>query len=210
MWRVGYVSGPLVFHPRPCFEHRFDDPGHNFRTLYCAEQRITALREALAFLRPRPHTLEEVEESLSLLPLSGELRQDTGLISRAWLLNHLLVPARLEFLSGDLVDLDNVELRHQLETRYAKLLREHGFAHLNISELRSTNRIVTQTIGRGLFDEGAAGVIFGSNLDDNRCLALFEGRCRLTPDGPAESLINPFPELLQVCREWDLAIEEGS
>jgi len=48
-WRVGYHHAPLDFVPRELYswEHRFDDPEHEYRTIYCAEMKLTALREVL-------------------------------------------------------------------------------------------------------------------------------------------------------------------
>ena len=66
--------------------------------------------------------------------------------------------------------------------------------------------MVTQTISRALFEEGAAGVRFRSNLDDQPCAALFEGRARLEPRGKAVPLRADVEELLQVCAEYGLVL----
>ena len=54
VWRVGHAGSPLEFVPHEycSWEHRFDDPERQYRTLYGAQHRITALREVLADLRP--------------------------------------------------------------------------------------------------------------------------------------------------------------
>jgi RES domain len=54
LWRVAYAGDPLAFAPLDLYEfsHRFDDIHRRFRTLYCAENPETALREVLADLRP--------------------------------------------------------------------------------------------------------------------------------------------------------------
>lgn len=57
--------------------------------------------------------------------------------------------------------------------------------HLDISEVRSRDRIVTQTLGRFVFERDAAGVLYRSNLDDLPRVALFEQRAALTADGEA-------------------------
>ena len=56
----------------------------------------------------------------------------------------------------------------------------------NIAEIRSHTRIVTQTISRSLYEQGAGGVMFGSNHDDQPCYALFEGHARLITAEDAE------------------------
>ena len=83
--------------------------------------------------------------------------------------------------SGALVDLDDIPSRERLARQHARLLAAHGMQHLDISEVRSRSRPVTQAISRSLYDEGAAGVRFRSNLDDQPCTALFEGRGPTTP-----------------------------
>ena len=74
--------------------------------------------------------------------------------------------------------------------------------HLNISEVRSRTRPVTQAISRTLYEDGAAGVRFRSNLDDHPCTALFEGRSHLEPTGVPIVLTRDVPELLRVCAEY--------
>jgi len=60
-WRVGHISDPLGFvpHDRCAWNHRFDDPGRRFRTLYWALRAETALREVLADLRPNTAQLAD-------------------------------------------------------------------------------------------------------------------------------------------------------
>jgi hypothetical protein len=67
-------------------------------------------------------------------------------------------------------------------------------------------RIITQKISRLLFDEGAAGIVYRSNLDDGRCVALFETRAHLEAVGTAKPLVHAIPELLQVCDEFNLIL----
>src|SRR2546427_8415790 len=81
--------------------------------------------------------------------------------------------------------------------------------HLDISQVRSRDRVVTQTISRALFEEGAAGIRFRSNLDDGPCAALFEGRARLEPRGEPVSLTEDVEELLQVARGYGLVLRRG-
>ena len=53
VWRVGYHVDPLCFvaFDRTLYSHRFDDQHERFRSLYCARDPRTALREVLADLR---------------------------------------------------------------------------------------------------------------------------------------------------------------
>ena len=129
-----------------------------------------------------------------------------GEVSRAWRRRHTLAPASIVLDRGAIVDLDDLLSRRRLERQHAGLLVRHGMRHLDISELRSRARPVTQAISRSLFDGGAAGVRFRSNLDDLPCTALFETRARLEPAGSAIRLTQDLPELLQVCSEYSLVL----
>jgi hypothetical protein len=106
-----------------------------------------------------------------------------------------------------LVPLNVVAILQRLERDHADLLAKHGMRHLDMGQSHSGNRIVTQTIVRSLYDQGAAGVIFGSQLDDQPCLALFEGRARLETDGSPIPLTDDIPALMQVCDAYKLPLE---
>jgi RES domain len=198
---VGHASAPLDFAPFPLchWTHRFDDPDHSFRTLYVAQQKATCLREVLAPLKPDTAAIAEFK----LMKLPGV--RLAGEVSKKWLSEKLLACGQLEILSGDLVDLDDLSVRGELEIRHAALLSLFGLTHLNVSELRGPYREVTQTVARDLFDLGACGLIYGSNLDSQRCVALFERRFRLEPVGKATQLLNS-PELREVMEELGLVM----
>jgi len=203
VWRVGLISGPLEFPPwnRCSWANRFDDPARRFRTLYCARERRTALRETLADFRPNTKVLAELRR---LRLDSDELRPAP--VPLDWRDKRLLAPARIHFRSGELVDLDDSSVRGELEREHADLLERHAMDHLDIAQIRSRDREVTQRIARALYDRGAAGIAFGSNLNDLPCFALFEARCQLNPDGEPEPLTASFPDLLAVCQEFGLAV----
>lgn len=123
---------------------------------------------------------------------------------REWLERHALAPGRIEIPEGGLVNVDDPSLRRRFERRHADLLVAHGMEHLDISEVRSRDRVVTQTLSRFVFDRGGAGILYRSNLDDSPCVALFEGRSTVTADGEAQLLADLPDELLQVCDELGL------
>ncbi len=183
------------------WNHRFDDLGRRFRTLYCAGLQVTAFREALACLRTDTTAIREFRA------LFGETRGLVGRVTTEWRRELVLAPARIEILAGELVDIDDVALRRRLEWEHASLLEMHDMKNLDISQVRSKTRVVTQTITGSLYDQGTAGILFRSNLDDRPCLALFEGRARLVPDGEAVPLIPPPRGLVRVCREFQLTLE---
>ena len=132
-------------------------------------------------------------------------RLPAGIVSAEWRERHLLTPGRL-VLAGALIDLDDVEVRGRLKREHAALLAEHGMQQLDIAEVRSRTRVVTQTISRALFESGAAAIRFRSNLDDLTCLALFEGRAELEPAGAALELTGDNELLVQVCEEFGLRV----
>jgi hypothetical protein len=79
--------------------------------------------------------------------------------------------------------------------------------NLDISQLRSRQRIVTQTIALDLFGQGCAGVTYSSNLDGGECVALFEGRAIVQPYGAAQRIAADDEDLTAVCGAWGIALE---
>lgn len=203
MWRVGYVSSPLEYPPHPSWANRFDDPGKRFRTLYCARDRLTSLREVLADFGPDLKTLRV------LLRLPGDVMPAAGYVPWKWRKSNALAPARLDISQGELVRLDDLTVRRQLELEYVDFLVSHRVKRLDISKLRSKDRIVTQKLAGALFDRGAAGIAYKSNVDDHLCVALFEGRARLVPAGDPEPLSEPVRGLGRVCKELGLILFHG-
>jgi hypothetical protein len=178
--------------------HRFDDPRREYRTLYCAQRRVTCFRETLADFRPNTKAIAEYRS------LFGEPPPLAGTVPRDWIDQRALAPGRIVIRRGELIGIDTPAVRREFESRYAELLAAHGMEHLDITELRSRDRIVSQTLGRFVFENGGAGVIYRSNLDDLLCAAVFEGKARLTPDGEPEPLASSPRELARVCKELGL------
>jgi hypothetical protein len=208
-WRVGYHRDPLDFVPWDLcsWENRFDDPEREYRTLYCAEKKLTALREVLAPLRPNASVrtdfaafqLEQGYEPDELYLPAREARP-------VWREQHVLVRADLQ-RAGPLVDMDDVALRDRLEQTHAELLLRHGMDHLDISEIRSKTRAVTQAISRDLYEQGASGLLFRSAIDDEQCLVVFEERGWLEDaQEPWIELSDDVDELRQVCSEFGLLL----
>jgi hypothetical protein len=125
-----------------------------------------------------------------------------------WRAKRVLVPAviRLEREAG-LADYEKPGLLRTLEKGFAEFLSSHEISSLDIPELRSKDRSVSQLFGRFLFDQGCAGIAFESSIPPGgTCIALFEGRARLRPGGPKRSLAASFPALRKVCAELDLEL----
>jgi hypothetical protein len=161
----------------------------------------------LADLRPDTTMLAEFQE---LFGRDAGLLAAAGTIGAEFRRERVLAPADLVLDDGDLVDVDAPATRARLEREHAPLLAEHGMRHLDVSEVRSRTRVVTQRVGRTLYEAGAAAVKFGSNLDDRPCYAVFEARGHLAPRGgePPLELDAGLEALATVCAEYGLTITE--
>lgn len=206
VWRLGHQGAPCEYVPRQfcSWNNRFDDPKRQFRSLYCADQRVTCLREVLADLRPNAKAVADFARFFGAMGRGG--LTVAGVVSAEWRRANVLVAADFSLQQGDLVDLDEPVVRERLGHQHAALLHRFGMRHLNVSEIRGKNRIITQTIARALFAEGCAGVCFRSNLDNQPCYALFEGRASLTAAVAPVSLIENVDELIRVCGEYGLIL----
>ena len=111
-------------------------------------------------------------------------------------------------LDGPLIDLTDVPTRQEIEHRHVELLLEHDLQHLDLHEITTSRRAITQTIAADLFDRGAGAVRFPSRLDGNACVALFEGRGTASLAGDLIALTDPPPEpLTNVTTPWGLMLE---
>lgn len=205
MWRLGHKDNPVAYVPRDLssWQHRWDDPRRQYRTLYCAEQPETCLAEVLADLRPSTKTLADLTAVMGEIP---DLRDAAGTVTAAWRAAHVLQAARPR-LDGPLADVEQLDVRVDLERRHAALLAAHGMDHLDLSELRSRTRIVTQTISRDLYERAYSGVAFASNIDGRRCFALFEGRATLEAEGAPIALHHDLEALRTVTAELGLRLD---
>lgn len=206
LWRVGYYADPLGFTPLELyhFSHRFDDVYRRFRTLYCAESAETCLREVLADFRPNLDARRRHVERYG--PDAAQDFTDQP-VTAQWRIQHVLVPTVLQ-LGGPLIDLTEVPTRQEIEDRHIELLLEHGLPHLDLHEITTSRRIITQTIAADLFDRGAGAVRFPSRLDGGACVALFEGRGIASSEGDPIALTDPPPEPLTiVTTAWGLVLE---
>jgi hypothetical protein len=204
-WRVGHTGDPLGFVPLDICEysHRFDDLHHRFRTVYIAELAETCLRETLADFRPKLSTISFFQREMGAQAATD---LPAWPITAAWRHEHVLAPLRLT-LDGPIYDLTDIAQRRSIEERHAELLLEHDMHHLDLHEITTRRRLVTQTIAADLHDEGVAAIRFPSHLDGNPCLAVFEGRGELHHDGSTVMLTDPAPpQLVDVAASWHLKL----
>jgi hypothetical protein len=130
----------------------------------------------------------------------------TGTIAYQWRLDRRMGRARLEVDPALIVDLEDLAVRRELEEKHAALLATYGMRHLDISQLRSSQRIVTQTIALDLHGAGHAAVAYRSNLDNEECIAIFERRVVMRPWGPSQTLERDDADLVALANDWKLII----
>ena len=205
-WRVGYHGDPLGFVPSEICEwsHRFDDLRRRFRTVYVAELAETCLREVLADFRPNLSAIRRFQQEMGT---EAEHELAAQPITAAWRREHILASLRLR-LDGPICDLTDVPQRQKVEERHVDLLLEHDMRHLDLHEITTSRRIVTQAVAAGIYDDGAAAIRFPSSLDGNPCVAVFEGRGEFDPIDEAVPLTDPPPTaLLKVSVPWHLDLQ---
>jgi hypothetical protein len=210
LWRVGYHSDPLGFAPLEGYEysHRFDDSlKRGRRSIYCAVGPETALREVMSDMRQhtaaRARFIERYgHEAAEDLPPQS--------VPAAWRRSNVLVPVRIVRAGlSNVLDLTDFSERQRIEERHALLLDKHGMAHLDLNQITTDRRIVTQTIATVAYDTDDVGIIrYASSIDRSPCYALIEGRAYLRPAGKPVLLTDPPPlERQRVAAPWKLTLE---
>lgn len=206
-WRVGHYADPLGFIPLELcrWSSRFDDIGRRFRSVYVAEQPATCFREMLADLRPNAAAIAAYVAKFGLAAVDD---LPAAPVTASWRRANVLAPVALD-LDGELVDLCDPGVRADVEAHHVAVLARHGLDHLDLGQITTRRREVTQTIAADLFDRvDAAAVRFPSRLDGEGCIAVLEGRGTLLLAGDVQSLRDPPPtSLTAVCSEWKLKLE---
>lgn len=206
LWRVAHHTNPLGFAPHDRYSggHRFDDVHRRYRALYCATTPETALREVLADLRPNAHV---IAKHLQRYGTAAASSVPQAAITEKWRQDNVLIACTMTY-EGRLLDLTDPNDRREIELRHAELLATHGMSHLDMHEITTRRRIVTQTIGTDAHDNlEVAAIRFASSRDGHPCIALFENRAQLQQAAPPIALTDPPPQpLLTVATHWDLQL----
>jgi RES domain len=202
---VGRRESPLAFAPTSYLPDpragRFDDPLKEFGVLYCARSQSTALRETLQHFAHTTAVLTELQA------IYGNDELPLPKVPTKWRERRVLSPARIRLSPGtSLIAYENPQLVRQLQNGAAGFLRDHNVLQLDIPALGSKDRIVSQFLSRLIYDQGYAGILFRSRFPPGgTCVALFEGRAWLQPNGESRELSRALPALRKACRE--LALE---
>lgn len=139
--------------------------------------------------------------------ITADIDLPSASITASWRRQHVLASVRVQ-LDGPVCDLTDVAVRAAVEARHGQLLDAHGMPHLDLHEVTSRRRVVTQTIAGSLHDRGTAAIRFPSRLDGLACLAIFEGRGALRAADEPIALTDPPPRALtEVAAQWQLAVE---
>lgn len=196
VWRVGHFKSPCDFTPDHlcAWNHRFDDPLREYRTIYAADKKETCLREVLADLRPNKKALADFNKTFGADPATT----DAGKVTRAWRRKHVLAQADIDISSGTMAKIETTAVRTDLSRRLKQ--------QLDVETIRGGDRDLTRSISRELYNDGHCGIEFRSRLDKAPCHALFEGRARLEQVGKAVSLADDAAELIAVCQEYNLTL----
>ncbi len=204
VWRVGYIASACEFTPRALcgWNHRFDDPKREYRTVYAADKKETCLREVLADLRPDTKTLRDFEKLFG----DDSAVADAGKVTVAWRAKHVLVHADIVLTSGRMTDIEAAATLARLSSSLGQELSARGLKRVDAAAVRSRDRGLTRAASRILYDAGSAGIDFRSRLDGVRCHALFEGRSYLRQCGVVIELRGEVPELATVCAEYGLSL----
>jgi RES domain len=213
-WRVGFHRDPLRFPARGTYEwsHRFDDLHRRWRTVYCAWSAEVALREVLADLRPNAATVARFLERYGA-DAAAELPPTA--IPVVWRRRNVLVPVRVVLQPGArILDLTDALECRRLEAIHARVLADHGLARLDLHELTTRRRDVTQTIATHAYDEDGVGLIrYPSSVDLSACpcYALIEGRAWLEAAGEPIALTDAPPVALEhVAAGWNLSLSPAA
>jgi hypothetical protein len=200
LWRIGHEDDPAGFVPleKTRWVNRWDDPEHEFRTGYAAEDPGTALAEVFQDYRPSVqaqatrgplYTSKYLLTSNDLYPGREHLRALLGPSKWRW---RAIVPVEIH-TDARILDLIGND-RGWFEREATDLLRELDIERVTTHVLSDPDRTVTQRLARAAYDRGIAGLRYPSNAGEVPCVALFEGRAGFKDAGDAQSVTPEMSE----------------
>jgi hypothetical protein len=204
VWRLGHPDDPFGFVPRSLcsWSYRFDDPVKEYRTLYVAEDRLTCFLEVFQDLRPNAAAIalySQMEDAGDGMDL-----HEAGILTRTHLENRGLSPAKIRPEAVRLLAVEDLRVRRDLTKNLAPTLVAQSVNYLDLGEIRSDNRALTQAISRQAYEEGYHMLMFSSKIDGRPCFVLFENRSHLQQAGEPEPLAPDLPEIQTICELFSL------
>ena len=202
IYRVGYASNPWEWTPWEYatdgrFAGRWDDPDGVWRTLYCATSALACYLEVLAFARPSPQLIVELNDIVVDDDDNAEYpTQPPGELPRSWCEPRMIGRGALNGLFA-------LPAHPQTLATLRSLFRPHAIRHglddLDTAALRDGRpRALTQAISRWIyavtFADGAGvdGIEFDSRHGDQLHMwALYER------DG--DPVVSPHIDVLEHC-----------
>jgi len=207
-WRP--PRGDLVDAPGPTPElggGRWDAPGGEFDTLYCADSPVVAFAEAIAPFRPGndldQEILDATDEELPDPEFDIEIRSghlpatffeplhtsgEPPLQGRAL--------GEATFIVGELVDVSHPDTHHELNTTLGSLLGRFGLDRFDRGVMMSQDRRITRRVAAYLrATTNAVGVSFECRFIAGTCFALWDrGPTPIAP-GDVSPVTNCDPDL---------------
>ena len=206
LWRVGYHADRSASPPAPL---------HVVAPLRRRRAHVSfRLRGALttdgAARGPRSTSAEHRGDARFIESFGEQAREELAPepVTEAWRRRNVLAPATVAPSDVGILDLADAAARRDLEDRHAALLAEHGLEHLDLYEITTRRRVVTQTIAADGYRRLGVGVIcFRSSRDGGECFAILEDHATLEPAGDIVALTDPpLPALGTVVEEFGLAL----
>jgi hypothetical protein len=201
LYRIGWSPNPLEWPPRARRgAGRFDDPLRRFRTLYAAEERLACFVETLARFRP------ELQFLVARADVTDTGEQPVGpKVPADWCDERRL--GRLRLGPGQRwLDLRAFQTREVLRRQFASELLDLGFPDLDLSVALTSNRALTQAIGRWAYENGYHGIAYTSRFDVAlNCWAVFDNAA-IEPILPFERISRDDPDLRVTAALFGLAL----
>jgi hypothetical protein len=193
---IGFNPNPLDFSPwQYVGDGRFDDPSliATYRVLYTGDRRA-CFHETLVRYRASP---------LAGLPNTN--------VPRTWFDRRRIGTLRLDESAGSQtwLDLTSPVTYYDLDELFAGLLVERGITQFDLSTATSSDRALTQAIGRWAYRNGYHGIEYVSRHGVGlTCWAIFEGTPFVVHD-VGSPIDWTDPDLLEVVRTWNIKLPEA-
>ncbi|MEX2374733.1 MAG: RES family NAD+ phosphorylase [Dehalococcoidia bacterium] len=200
LYRIGHLPDPLAWPPEEVRgAGRFDDPAAKYRVLY-AGQRRTCFLETLAWLRPSLETLAAMKAVRGT-----DEPMPSWSVPPDWYQKRAVAALRLR-PGQRWLDVRATETHEVLRAELASELTAWGLTDLDLGDVLSRNRQVTQRISRWAYAYDYHGIVYASRFNAGASLwAIFEGAL-FDAVGVAQPILPGDPDLVEAARLFGLEI----